>query len=82
MTNDERAIELIASQFGKRPEDIRRDMTFVNDLGADSLDLVELIMEGEEEFDVTIPDAVAEQWNTVGDALDWMNRTIPVSGCV
>ncbi|MEO1076658.1 MAG: acyl carrier protein [Bacteroidota bacterium] len=53
--------------------DVVRDANFTNDLGADSLDTVELIMEFEKEFDLTIPDEDAEQIATVGDAIDYVS---------
>ena len=58
-----------AEQLGVSQELITADSNFINDLGADSLDTVELVMELEEEFDLNIPDDVAERMNTVGDVV-------------
>ncbi len=66
----ERVIDIVAEQLGVEKEKITRESSFVNDLGADSLDQVELVMELEEEFDVNIPDDVAENIQTVGQAVD------------
>ncbi len=66
----ERVVDIVAEQLGVEKEKINRDSSFVNDLGADSLDQVELVMELEEEFDVNIPDDVAENIQTVGQAVD------------
>ena len=66
--------EIIVEKLGVEESDITRDASFTNDLGADSLDTVELIMEFEKEFDVTIPDEDAEQIATVGDAIDYVEE--------
>ncbi|MEM8559365.1 MAG: acyl carrier protein [Bacteroidota bacterium] len=63
---------IIADKLGVDESDVVRDANFTNDLGADSLDTVELIMEFEKEFDLTIPDEDAEQIATVGDAIDYV----------
>ena len=65
---------IIVEKLGVEESDIERDASFTNDLGADSLDTVELIMEFEKEFDITIPDEDAEQIATVGDAMDYLNE--------
>ena len=65
---------IIVEKLGVEESDIARDASFTNDLGADSLDTVELIMEFEKEFDITIPDEDAEQIATVGDAMDYLNE--------
>ena len=65
---------IIVEKLGVDESDITRDASFTNDLGADSLDTVELIMEFEKEFDTTIPDEDAEQISTVGDAIDYLNQ--------
>ena len=57
---EERVTEIVAEQLGVEKEKIKRESNFVNDLGADSLDTVELVMELEEEFDINIPDESAE----------------------
>lgn len=66
--------EIIVEKLGVEESDITPDASFTNDLGADSLDTVELIMEFEKEFDVTIPDEDAEQIATVGDAMNYLNE--------
>lgn len=70
---EERVIEIVAEQMGVAKDQITRDTSFVNDLGADSLDTVELVMELEEEFDITIPDDKAEGIQTVGQAVDYIH---------
>ena len=65
---------IIVEKLGVEESDVTRDASFTNDLGADSLDTVELIMEFEKEFDVTIPDEDAEKISTVGDAVDYLNQ--------
>jgi len=66
--------EIIVEKLGVEESDVKPDASFTNDLGADSLDTVELIMEFEKEFDITIPDEDAEQISTVGDALAYMQK--------
>lgn len=63
---------IIVEKLGVDEADINNDASFTNDLGADSLDTVELIMEFEKEFDVTIPDEDAEKIATVGDAVSYL----------
>ena len=63
-------IDIVAEQLGVEKEKVSSDTSFVNDLGADSLDTVELVMELEEEFDITIPDDAAEKIQTVGQAVE------------
>jgi acyl carrier protein len=63
---------IIVDKLGVDESDVHRDASFTNDLGADSLDTVELIMEFEKEFDITIPDEEAEKIATVGDAIDFL----------
>jgi len=65
---------IIVEKLGVDESDVGRDSSFTNDLGADSLDTVELIMEFEKEFDITIPDEEAEQIATVGDAIDFLTE--------
>ena len=60
--------EILVDQLGLNEEDVRMDSNFIDDLNADSLDIVELIMALESEFDVSIPDEDAEKISTVGDA--------------
>jgi len=71
----ERVIDIVAEQLGVSKEQITRETSFVNDLGADSLDTVELVMELEEEFDINIPDDAAEKIQTVGQAIDYIEKT-------
>ena len=70
----QKVTDLIIEKLGVEAEDINDDASFTNDLGADSLDTVELIMEFEKEFDVTIPDEDAEQIATVGDAIKYLTE--------
>jgi acyl carrier protein len=72
----DRVIEIVAEQLGANKETITRDTSFVNDLGADSLDTVELVMELEEEFDINIPDDIAEKIQTVGQAIDHIEKAV------
>ncbi len=65
---------IIVEKLGVEESDVVADASFTNDLGADSLDTVELIMEFEKEFDLTIPDEDAEQIATVGDAISYLTE--------
>ncbi len=69
MSVEQRVIDIVAEQLGVEKEKIKPESNFVNDLGADSLDTVELVMELEEEFDISIPDDAAEKIQTVGEAV-------------
>jgi acyl carrier protein len=71
---EERVIDIVAEQMGVDKEKVSRETSFVNDLGADSLDQVELVMELEEEFDIDIPDDSAEKIQTVGQAIDFIEQ--------
>jgi acyl carrier protein len=71
-TIEERVVEIVAEQMGVDKAQITRETSFVNDLGADSLDTVELVMEFEDEFDLTIPDEDAEKIQSVGRAIDYV----------
>lgn len=64
---------IIAEQLGVKADEIRNDASFVDDLGADSLDTVELVMALEEEFETEIPDEEAEKITTVQQAIDYIN---------
>ena len=64
---------IIADQLGVAEDDITPSSKFIEDLGADSLDVVELIMAMEDEFDLEIPDDEAENISTVGDVVDYIN---------
>ena len=72
----EKVASIIVDKLGVNPEDVVETASFTNDLGADSLDTVELIMEFEKEFNVTIPDDQAEKISTVGDALKYIEENI------
>ena len=67
-----RVREIIINELGVEPEKVTDDASFVEDLGADSLDTVELVMAFEEEFGIDIPDEDAEQMRTVGDAIKYL----------
>jgi len=73
---EEKVIEIICEQLDVAKEDVVLDASFVDDLGADSLDQVELIMAMEEEFDVSIPDEDAEKIATVKNAIDYVNKAM------
>lgn len=68
----EKVKKIIVEQLGVEEEDIAMEASFIDDLGADSLDIVELIMALEEEFDLEIPDSEAEKITTVGDAVEYI----------
>jgi len=65
---------IIVEQLGVEESDVTLEASFIDDLGADSLDIVELIMALEEEFDIEIPDSDAEKISVVGDAVDYINK--------
>ena len=71
---EERVIEIVCENLGVSKEQVTRSTSFIDDVGADSLDIVELIMELEEEFEITIPDDQAEKIKTVGEAIDYIER--------
>jgi acyl carrier protein len=73
MSVEERVKKLIAEKLGVDISEVVPEASFVNDLGADSLDLVELIMTMEEEFEIEISDEQAEKLVTVKDAIDFIN---------
>ncbi len=73
---EEKVIAIICEQLDVPEEDVVPEASFVDDLGADSLDQVELIMAMEEEFDVSIPDEDAEKIGTVKDAIDYVNKAM------
>lgn len=75
MTNpsvEERVIKIVCDQMGTTPDKITPETSFINDLGADSLDTVELVMEFEDEFEISIPDEDAEKIQSVGDAIKYI----------
>lgn len=69
---EEKVINIVCEQLAVEKEKVSRDTRFIEDTGADSLDIVELIMELEEEFDIQIPDDQAEKIKTVGEAIDFI----------
>ena len=71
---EEKVIEIVSEQLGVPKEEINRESSFVDDLKADSLDVVELVMEFEDEFGITIPDDDYEKMRTVGDAVDYIEE--------
>ena len=71
-TIEERVAEIVAEQMGVDKAQVTGETSFVNDLGADSLDTVELVMEFEDEFDISIPDEDAEKIQTVGQAINYV----------
>ena len=73
MSIEERVREIVCEQLGKSDEEVNNDSSFVDDLGADSLDTVELVMALEEEFDLEIADEEAEQISTVQEAVNYIN---------
>jgi acyl carrier protein len=70
----ERVTDIVSEQLGVDKDKITAETSFVNDLGADSLDTVELVMELEEEFDINIPDDAAEKIQTVGQAVAFIEQ--------
>ena len=70
----EKVKKIIVEQLGVEEEDIALESSFIDDLGADSLDIVELIMAFEEEFDLEIPDDEAEKITTVNDAVEYIKN--------
>ncbi len=73
---EQRVKKIVAEQLGVNEADVKNESSFVNDLGADSLDTVELVMAFEEEFDIEIPDEEAEKITTVADAVNYIEDKI------
>ena len=71
-----KVIEIVAEQMGVDKSEITRETSFTNDLNADSLDTVELVMEFEDEFETSIPDEQAEKIQTVGQAIDFIKQSL------
>ena len=71
---EEKVKDIIVEQLGVNPEQVTPTASFIEDLGADSLDTVELVMEFEEEFDITIPDEEAEKIQSVGQAITYIEE--------
>lgn len=72
----EKVKKIIVEQLGVDEDDVTMEASFIDDLGADSLDIVELIMALEEEFELEIPDSDAEKIATVGDAVDYIKTHV------
>ena len=72
--------EIICEQLGVSEEEVTPEASFIEDLGADSLDIVELVMELEEEFDIQIPDDQAEKIKTVGQAVEYIKSEVKKKG--
>jgi acyl carrier protein len=73
---EQRVKKIVAEQLGTKEADVKNISSFVDDLGADSLDTVELVMALEEEFDCEIPDEEAEKITTVQQAVDYINKNL------
>ena len=73
---DERITEIIVTQLGATAAEIVPEASFIDDLGADSLDIVELVMAMEEAFDIEIPDDDAEKLQTIGDAVGYLKARL------
>ncbi len=76
MAVEDKVKKIIVDQLGVDENEITPEASFIDDLGADSLDTVELIMAFEEEFNLEIPDEEAEKLTTVGDALNYLNEKL------
>jgi len=74
MAVQEKVREIIAEQLGVKKDEVTEDAKFIDDLGADSLDTVELVMALEEEFGIEIPDEEAEKMVTVGEAIKYIEQ--------
>ena len=72
-TVEDRVKKIVCDQMGTTPDKISHETSFINDLGADSLDTVELVMEFEDEFEINIPDEDAAKIQTVGAAVDYIS---------
>lgn len=72
----DRVKEIIVEQLGVNPEEVTEDASIIEDLGADSLDTVELVMALEEEFNAEIPDEEAEKLKSVGDAIKYIEEKV------
>ena len=75
----ERVSKIIVEKLGVEASEVTTEASFTNDLGADSLDTVELIMEFEKEFDISIPDEEAEKIQTVGNAVSYLEKQVAAS---
>ena len=72
----ERVKKIVVEHLGVDAEKVTEEASFIDDLGADSLDIVELVMEFEKEFNIDIPDEDAEKLRTVGDAVAYLNTKV------
>jgi acyl carrier protein len=77
-TNTDKVKDIIEKELGVERDKLTDDANFIEDLGADSLDIVELVMEFEKEFNIDIPDEDAEKLKTVGDALAYLQQKVGV----
>lgn len=75
-TIEERVKKIVAENLGKKIEEVRNDALFVDDLGADSLDTVEVVMALEDEFELDIPDEEAEKITSVQEAIDFVSARL------
>ncbi len=73
---EDRVYDIVSEQLGVNRDQLTAETHFVNDIGADSLDTVELVMELEEEFDINIPDDAAEKIQTVGEAIHYIEQAV------
>jgi len=69
---EDKVFSIVSEQMGINKAEITRETSFINDLNADSLDIVELVMEFEDNFDMSIPDEEAEKIKTIGQAIDYI----------
>ncbi|MFH1941146.1 MAG: acyl carrier protein [bacterium] len=76
MIDEEKFKEIIVDRLGVDPNEITKEASFIDDLGADSLDTVELVMAFEEEFDIEIPDEDAEKLTSVGKAMEYLKKRL------
>lgn len=80
MATGDKIKSIIAEQLGVKPEEVTPEASFIDDLGADSLDTVELVMALEEEFGVEIPDEDAEKMTKVADAIKYIEEKVAAKG--
>ena len=73
---EDKIYQIVSDQLSVDRGELSRETSFVNDLNADSLDTVELVMELEDEFDMTIPDEEAEKLATIGNAIDYIQKNV------
>ncbi len=80
MATEDKVRSIIAEQLGVKPEEVTPEASFIDDLGADSLDTVELVMALEEEFGIEIPDEDAEKMTKVADAIKYIEEKVAAKG--